>query len=111
MVSNAKDAMPEGGTFTISTAKAGDRWELGLRDTGSGIPADQRSKIFELFATFGKINGTGLGLAMVSDIVEGHGGTISVESRTAGEDGSQESGTLFLISLPVQPAAATEDHS
>ncbi len=111
MVTNAKDAMPEGGTFTISTAKAGDRWELSLRDTGSGIPVDQRSKIFELFATFGKKNGTGLGLAMVSDIVKGHGGTISVESRTKGEDGSEESGTLFLINLPVQPAPEPEDNN
>ena len=109
MMANAKHAMPEGGTFTISTAKNGDRLELGLRDTGSGIPRDRRSKIFELFATFGKKNGTGLGLAMVSDIVEGHGGTISVESRVVGEEGSQESGTLFLISLPITPLSPTPD--
>ena len=109
MASNARDAMPDGGTFTISTAQEGDYWQLGLHDTGFGIPVEQRSKIFELFATFGKQNGTGLGLAMVGDIVEGHGGSIKVESCVVGENGSTNSGTSFIISAPIsRPAVASE---
>ena len=101
MASNAKDAMPDGGSFTISTALDGGNWQLALRDTGTGIPVEQRAKIFELFATFGKQNGTGLGLAMVDEIVQGHGGTIRVESCVLGENGSSTSGTTFIISAPV----------
>ena len=97
MVSNARDAMPDGGTFTISTTRTGGNWQLGLHDTGSGIPEEQRSKIFELFASFGKQYGTGLGLAMVDDIVKGHGGSIRVESCVVGENGSTVSGTSFII--------------
>ena len=103
MASNAKDALPDGGTFTISTARDGENWQLGLHDTGSGIPVAQRSKIFELFATFGKQNGTGLGLAMVEEIVQGHGGSVSVGSRVIGENGSTTSGTSFIISAPISP--------
>ena len=101
MASNAKDAMPDGGSFTISTALDGGNWQLELRDTGTGIPVEQRSKIFELFATFGKQNGTGLGLAMVDEIVQGHGGTIRVESCILGENGSSTSGTTFIINAPI----------
>ena len=107
MASNAKYAMPDGGSFTISTARDGENWQLGLHDTGSGIPVAQRSKIFELFATFGKRNGTGLGLAMVEDIVEGHGGSVRVESCVIGENGSTTSGTSFIISVPISPPAPT----
>jgi len=110
MVSNSRDAMPDGGSFTISTAREGENWQLGLHDTGSGIPAEQRSKIFDLFATFGKKNGTGLGLAMVMDIVRAHGGSVRVESCVIGENGSTTSGTSFIISAPIsQPALDAEE--
>ena len=110
MVSNSRDAMPDGGTFTISTAREGENWQLGLHDTGSGIPAEQRSKIFDLFATFGKKNGTGLGLAMVMDIVRAHGGSVRVESCVIGENGSTTSGTSFIVSAPIsQPALDAEE--
>jgi signal transduction histidine kinase len=52
---------------------------------------------------FGKQNGTGLGLAMVSDIVEGHGGVITVESTVAGEKKNQPPGTAFYITAPASP--------
>lgn len=103
--------MPDGGTFTISTSRDGGKWQLGLHDTGSGIPVAVRSKIFELFATFGKQIGTGLGLAMVEDIVQGHGGSISVESRVIGENGSTTSGTSFIISAPISPPAPDKDEN
>ena len=102
MADNARDAMPEGGVFTIATARVGRNWQLSLSDTGNGIPPDQRSKIFDLFATFGKRNGTGLGLAIVGDIVEGHGGAVAVESAVLGENGSESSGTTFYITAPVK---------
>ena len=109
MVSNAMDAMPDGGSLTISTARDGENWLLKLHDTGTGIPVEQRSKIFDLFASFGKKNGTGLGLAMVMDIVQGHGGDVRVESQVVGENGSTTSGTSFIISAPIcQPAMEKE---
>lgn len=112
MASNAKDAMPDGGTFTISTARDGENWQLGLQDTGTGIPVEHRSKIFDLFATFGKAEGTGLGLAMVDEIVQGHGGNIRMESCVVGENGSPTSGTKFIISAPIsQPVLDSEETS
>jgi two-component system NtrC family sensor kinase len=104
IASNARDAMPKGGTFTITTRQCGDRWELSLHDTGTGIPPQLRSRIFKPFVTFGKEHGTGLGLAIVREIVEAHGGTIQVQSKVSGEDGSETSGTTFIVSLPIYPA-------
>ncbi|MFQ6027136.1 MAG: ATP-binding protein [Dehalococcoidia bacterium] len=101
MASNARDAMPEGGTFTITTRQDGSYWELELRDTGSGIPAELRSKIFEPFFTSGNEHGTGLGLAIVREIVEGHGGTIQLQSLGLDEKDSQAPGTTFLIRMPL----------
>ena len=110
MISNSQDAMTDGGSITISTARQGQNWLLGLHDTGSGIPIEQRSKIFDLFATFGKKNGTGLGLAMAMDIVQGHSGSIRVESWVVGENGSTDSGTSFIISCPIsQPVPGIDE--
>ena len=112
LASNAKDAMPDGGTLTITTDREGEDWLLGLHDTGIGVPPEQRSKVFDLFATFGKKNGTGLGLAMVDEIVQGHGGNIRMESCLAGENGSATSGTSFIISVPiVQPAPGSGENA
>ena len=110
LVSNARDAMPDGGSLTIRTGLEGENWQLEIHDTGSGIPVEQRSKIFELFATFGKANGTGLGLAMADEIVQSHGGSISMDSCVLGENGSKTSGTSFTITAPLSPPAlAGED--
>lgn len=111
IASNATDAMTDGGSFTIATAQDGENWQLRLQDTGTGIPVDQRSKVFELFATLGKQNGTGLGLAMVEEIVQGHGGNIRMESCVLGENGSHTSGTTFIISAPIsQSVQETEEN-
>ncbi|MDA1129708.1 MAG: GAF domain-containing sensor histidine kinase [Chloroflexi bacterium] len=111
IASNAKDAMPDGGTLTISTSQDGENWRLDIHDTGTGIPVENRSKIFELFATFGKQNGTGLGLAMVDEIIQGHGGKISLESCLLGENGSLTSGTIFTISAPIARAASNNEEN
>ena len=103
LASNAVDAMPNGGTIAIATRRSNDHWELEVRDTGSGIPIEVRSKIFGLFASFGKEHGTGLGLTIASEVVRAHGGTIKAQSKVIGEDGSESSGTTFTIRLPIKP--------
>ncbi|HUJ27694.1 MAG TPA: HAMP domain-containing sensor histidine kinase [Myxococcales bacterium] len=91
---NAAEAMPSGGTFTIAAWREGERVMLSFADTGSGIPEALRARLFQPFATHGKRDGTGLGLAMVKQVVESHGGEIRFESAPG-------KGTTFTFSLPV----------
>lgn len=97
IATNAADAMPNGGTFTITTAQVGEQLHIELQDTGCGIPDAIRSRLFEPFVTAGKPHGTGLGLAVVKRIIEDHGGDISVASSSAG--------TTFTIRLPLRSPA------
>ncbi|MGZ4894258.1 MAG: ATP-binding protein, partial [Halobacteriota archaeon] len=69
-----------------------DSIAISVSDTGVGIPADMRDKIFSPLTT-GKAKGTGLGLAVVKRIVEAHNGTISFES-------TEGKGTTFIVTLP-----------
>lgn len=111
LVTNARDAMPEGGTITIRTGKrfiigeaqrpglapdrSGEYGFLSVADTGPGIPEDLTEKIFEpFFTTKEEGRGTGLGLAVVYGIVCQHHGGVSVESLPGG-------GALFTVFLPV----------
>jgi len=96
MVINAVQAMPEGGTLTVSTGMDESRSSVWLRleDTGQGIAADTLDKIFTPFFT-NKHRGSGLGLAIARNIVEKHGGTITVES----EEGR---GSVFTITISRQ---------
>jgi len=91
---NAAEAMPSGGTFTIAAWRESERVMLSFADTGSGIPEALRARLFQPFATHGKRDGTGLGLAMVKQVVESHGGEIRFESAPG-------KGTTFTFSLPV----------
>jgi CheY-like chemotaxis protein len=110
LVSNAVEAMPNGGTLTVKTAncyldrpisgydqvREGDYVVLSVSDTGEGIPASDLKRIFEPFYTkkvMGR-SGTGLGLAVVWGMVKDHLGYINVES----EEGK---GTTFALYLPV----------
>ena len=102
VVANAVDAMPEGGNLTITSEVTGATWQLTIKDTGCGIPADVRSRVFEPFVTKGKKAGTGLGLATAWEIVEGHGGRLRFETQTAEEANGLGSGTAFVIELPVE---------
>ena len=107
IASNAQDAMPKGGTFTVTTRSGDGFWELELKDTGAGIPLELRTRIFEPFVTSGKDHGTGLGLSIVREIIRGHGGEISVHSRVAEEEVGQRPETAFLITMPAAAAPAS----
>ena len=94
LILNAVDAMPEGGTLTLSTtADADGRAELLVADTGTGMPEHVRQRIFDPFFTTKGPRGTGLGLSMTYGILSRHGAQIGVES----EEGR---GTRFRLRFP-----------
>ena len=92
IVQNAADAMADGGDLRVSTWRNGEFAEIVVSDTGPGIPPEQMENIFNPFFTT-KPRGVGLGLALVSKFIDGHGGKIGVSSRP-GE------GATFRIQLP-----------
>ena len=99
MVNNSVDAMPEGGTLHLAARPdpGGSRWLISLSDTGTGIPAEIRGKVFKpMFTTKPEGQGTGLGLAICREIVRAHGGEIAIES-------GEGRGTTMRFSLPAVP--------
>ncbi|MFA7430957.1 MAG: ATP-binding protein [Rhodospirillaceae bacterium] len=96
MMQNALHAMPTGGTLTVSATVEDDRLVLRFADTGVGIPAETLGRIFDPYfsARADGAQGTGMGLAICTDIVESYGGTITVDS-VVGE------GTTFSVSMPL----------
>lgn len=93
LVSNAYEAMPEGGELSIKGEEE-ERWVcVSVSDNGCGIPEENKKKIFEpLFTT--KATGMGLGLAVSKNLVEVNGGALEVESKVG-------VGTTFTMKLPV----------
>jgi two-component system NtrC family sensor kinase len=99
---NARDAMPKGGWLTIVTRGDRDGAVVEIADTGSGIPVEQLSRIYDPFFTTKEIGkGTGLGLSITYGIVQEHGGSITCDSQIG-------QGTRFSIRLPLAVAAKRE---
>jgi two-component system, NtrC family, sensor kinase len=97
---NARDAMPRGGWLTIATRGEHDAAVVEVSDTGSGIPPELLSRIYDPFFTTKEIGkGTGLGLSITYGIVQEHGGTITCESQRG-------QGTRFTLRLPLAVRAA-----
>ena len=95
MVANARDAMINGGTLTVTTRGEGENVIIEIKDTGSGIKEEHLDKIFDsFFTTKGEVKGVGLGLSVCYGFIKDHGGDIVVKSR-------EGTGTTFVISLPV----------
>ena len=124
LATNARDAMPNGGAFTIATetgcidaqfitthgyGEPGRYAIITATDTGTGIDARTKARVFDPFFTTKEIGkGTGLGLAMVMGIIAQHGGFIDLQS----EPGSGSSFRLYLPlvnEVPAAPAAQAED--
>jgi len=99
---NARDAMPKGGWLTIVTRSERVGAVVEVADTGSGIPAEQLSRIYDPFFTTKEIGkGTGLGLSITYGIVQEHGGSIACDSQVG-------QGTRFSIRLPLAVAEKIE---
>jgi two-component system NtrC family sensor kinase len=103
LITNALDAMPQGGILKIKTRHIpesslpgkGGAVEIAIIDTGIGITEESKKKIFEPFYTTKKLGeGTGLGLAICNQIVKEHSGKIEVESEVG-------KGSMFMVSIPV----------
>jgi len=114
LIKNAAEAAPEtGGEIIVATAyqhgvrmalPGGDQrrhlpLQVSIQDNGEGVPEDLRSSLFDAFVTT-KINGTGLGLALVAKIIGDHGGVIEFDS--------QPRRTVFKVSLPMYDEARTD---
>ena len=105
IVQNAYDAMGEGGgSLHVSATRSGASGggvEVHIEDTGPGVPAELREQIFNPFVTTKK-TGVGLGLSIVSKIMDGHHGSIRVESARHGREGAgRNSGARFVMFFPA----------
>ncbi|NLT50372.1 MAG: GAF domain-containing protein [Ignavibacteria bacterium] len=94
LVRNACEAMPNGGKLYIKTQVEGDNVHISFLDRGIGIPNSVKNKIFEPLFSYGKTNGSGLGLSITKKIVESHGGRILFASEL-------NSFSEFTIILPI----------
>jgi signal transduction histidine kinase len=99
LLDNAMKFTPPGGRITITLEHDGQFLKTSIQDTGVGIPPEKRSKIFERFYRVeqespSKVNGTGLGLHIAKNLIEMHGGQISVTSDVG-------KGSEFSFTLPA----------
>jgi signal transduction histidine kinase len=104
LIINARQAMEQGGqlTITVRSNKELGQAEISIGDSGCGIPPDKLRKIFDAFFTTKTVDeqgqgGTGLGLSLAREVMEGHGGRIRVESAVG-------TGTTFTLKFPLVTA-------
>jgi PAS domain S-box-containing protein len=103
MISNARDAMPDGGTLTVRTRAKGDNVQIKISDTGVGIRDENIDRIFDsFFTTKDNVKDVGLGLSVCYGFIKDHGGNIKVESELG-------SGTTFAITLPTLKEVSEEE--
>ncbi len=99
---NAAKYAPAGTTVTISARAEGNTVKVTVNDQGPGIPAEERTAVFDLFHRVAKGDGapagTGMGLAIVKGLVEAHGGTVNAEAGVNGQ------GTAIVMTLPAAPS-------
>ncbi len=93
LIRNGIEAMPDGGQLIVSTWREGGEARIRVADTGAGMTADQVEQVFVSFIS-SKANGTGLGLALVQQIIVAHGGRVECE-------GAPGEGCTFTLYLPI----------
>jgi signal transduction histidine kinase len=102
LVANARDAMPDGGTLSVTTAADPQNVKIEISDTGIGIKEKHLKKIFDsFFTTKESVKGVGLGLSVCYGFIKDHGGDIQVQSKV-------DSGTTFTITFPISMESAQE---
>jgi signal transduction histidine kinase len=99
-LANAIKYTESGGTITLTAVPAGGEVTVSVRDTGVGIPAEELSRVFDLFGPVDRADsrtagGLGVGLAVAKRVAEMHGGTVSAASGGAGQ------GSEFAVRLPL----------
>jgi len=103
MLRNARDAMPSGGTLSVTTIARADVVEISIGDTGVGIREEHLERVFDaFFTTKDKMKGVGLGLSVSYTAVKAHGGDIRVES-------TPDRGSTFIVTLPINQPPESED--
>ncbi|MCW5573829.1 MAG: HAMP domain-containing histidine kinase [Steroidobacteraceae bacterium] len=104
LLSNAIKYSPKGGAIHLHARAHDDNWQLDVADSGAGVPPEERARIFDAFYTGkvapgGHVKGTGIGLSVVLEFINAHGGTIEIV------DG-EYSGAHFCVRLPQRAASA-----
>ncbi len=103
MISNARDAMSDGGTLTVGTRAKGDNVHIKISDTGIGIRSENIDRIFDsFFTTKDNVKDVGLGLSVCYGFIKDHDGNIEVESELG-------FGTTFTIILPIMKETSEKD--
>jgi signal transduction histidine kinase len=106
LISNAINYSPSGGQITLSGERTDDYVQLGVRDTGMGIPAEDMASVFTPFERISsrkshRRSGAGLGLTLVKNIIELHGGVAAIDSK-------EGVGTLVICRLPARTEAGNQ---